>query len=508
MLATFGFVVLACRFLVVAAKSADSPIAFGLIVAGTAILTAFKPLDAFIAVSLLIPLVFGLGRAGLLAVLSPELLMFCAFGVTFVLQTAIRPATRQALWGEIALSRGWVTWFVAIVDLFAAWTIISFVWWLNGTFRGTNAHSFLSTQGTFNYSDPLFPVSDTLFWMTGWFYLRLMLFISGAAKNADEVGGVEISAAPGTVADPWLKGVIFSWAFWTAIFLSIQLVLMIPDGFAYNITYSIPTGMFHDPHSMGSVAASAGLGFFAAACSQRFRPAAVLSLLGLTMMLIVAISYSRAAWFAAIASLLLLSFAWRPRSATLLAFFTALVIGLLAWNADYVIKLNHRYLTRVIYLVRLDRLSENHEARLVVYRRAPSMIAAHPFLGHGPGSSRVASIAYVSQTDTWGPDFLHNTVLQTAVEQGIPAAILFALILVLPIATAARHWPTVRSDPLISGAAIAVLSYLLTQLTSNSLNIYVDQQFYFWSCVSILVVRLSQQRRSLQSTRPQITSHS
>jgi O-antigen ligase len=508
MLAMAGFVVLACRFLIVASRSADSSIAFGLIVAGTAILTAYKPIDSFVAVTLLLPLVFGLGRAGLLAVLSPELVMFCAFGLTFVIQAAMRPAMRRAMWGEIELFGGWPTWFLAIVDLLAIWTVISFAWWLTGRIEGGNVHSFFLTQGTFNYSDPLFPVSDALFWVTSWFYLRLLLFIACGTQKAADGSDPGNSPMLGTIAGPWLKGIILSWTLWMAVFLLIQLILKVPDGFDYNMAFSIPTGMFHDPHSMGSVAASAGFGLFAAACGLRFRSASVLSLLAVLLMVIVGISYSRAAWFAAIASLLLLSFAWRPRLATALTVFMALVIGMLAWRADDIIKLNHRYLTRVVYLVRLDRLSENHEARLEVYRRAPAMIAAHPFLGHGPGSSRVASIAYVSKNDTWGPDFLHNAVLQVAVEQGIPAAIFFALILVLPIAAAARNWRAIRGDPLTAGAAFAVVSYLLTQLTSNSLNIYVDQQFYFWSCMCILVVRLSQQGIGLQHRPPQITSRS
>ena len=118
------------------------------------------------------------------------------------------------------------------------------------------------------------------------------------------------------------------------------------------------------------------------------------------------------------------------------------------------------------------------------------MIAAHPLLGHGPGSSRVASAAFVSASDQWGPDFMHNTFLQTAVEQGLPAGSLYAVLVLLPLALALRRWKSVQSDPVAIGAFFALIAYLITQLTSNSLNFYIDQQFFFWSLSAVLLLRL------------------
>jgi O-antigen ligase len=118
------------------------------------------------------------------------------------------------------------------------------------------------------------------------------------------------------------------------------------------------------------------------------------------------------------------------------------------------------------------------------------MIAAHPLLGHGPGSSRVASAAFVAPGDTWGPDFMHNTVLQTMVEQGVPAGAVYAGLLLLPLALALARWGRVRADPVASGAFYGMVAYLITQMSSNSLNVYADQQFFFWSLAAILVLRL------------------
>jgi O-antigen ligase len=490
MLAGFGFVILSCSFLVGAERSADSTIGFGFIVAGTAVATAFWPVESFRAVSLLLPLVFGLGRAGLLAMPSPELLMFCAFGVTFVGQTAVRSDVRPALWGNGHFSRGWTVWFLGFLDLFVAWTMLSFIWWLHEKGGGVNVRTIFSAQAIMNYSDLLFPRSDTLFWLTGWVYFRVLLFTSTDDENEAVVHGGEASPTLHGLGARWLKWILFSWTIWTGIFLLVQLALKLPEGFAYNPSFLIPTGMFNDPHSMGSVSAALGLGLFACACRLKSPAALAYCLGGLVMMLVVAICYSRAAWFATIASLALLCLAWRPRLALVLCLVTASLIGLLAWRADYLIGLNRPYLTRMVYLVRLDRLPAIHEARLEVYRRAPAMIAAHPFFGHGPGSTRVASSGYVSATDLWGADFMHDTWLQVAVEQGIPAAILFSLALFIPLIVAARNWASVRRDYLAQGAAFAAVTYLLTQLTSNSLNIYIDQQFLYWTCTCLLVVRL------------------
>jgi len=140
--------------------------------------------------------------------------------------------------------------------------------------------------------------------------------------------------------------------------------------------------------------------------------------------------------------------------------------------------------------VRLDRLSDYHEARFTIYRRVPAMISAHPLLGHGPGSSRVASLPFVAYTDRIGPDFMHNAVLQAAVEQGFPAGAFLCALLALPLLAAARGWRTTRLDPVAGAACLALVAILLTQLTSNSLNVYLDQQFFLWTVTGLLLGRL------------------
>jgi len=102
----------------------------------------------------------------------------------------------------------------------------------------------------------------------------------------------------------------------------------------------------------------------------------------------------------------------------------------------------------------------------------------------------VASAAYLASGDQWGPDFMHNTVLQVAVEQGLPAGALYAALLLLPLAVALRRWESVRGDAVACGAFLAIVAYLLTQLSSNSLNVYADQQFFYWSVVALLLVRM------------------
>jgi hypothetical protein len=58
------------------------------------------------------------------------------------------------------------------------------------------------------------------------------------------------------------------------------------------------------------------------------------------------------------------------------------------------------------------------------------------------------------------------------------------------------RWRATRLDPVAGAACLATLAFLLTQLTSNSLNVYVDQQFFFWTLAGLLLARLSMRHES------------
>ncbi|HEY5079169.1 MAG TPA: O-antigen ligase family protein, partial [Opitutaceae bacterium] len=476
-LALLGYFLLCVRFLYTTAAAAASPLAFGVLAGGAGLAAAWSPLAAFEAFLVLLPLVFALGRAGMIGFGAPEMVVFACFSLVLIVRRLLwwRPGNGSA--GEgIDPTKGWEAWLLLAADLLAAWTLLSLLRWLPTLLGDPARLKAFGSQPVFGFSDRLFPVTDTLIWLMGWFFLRLLLVFDDGRRNRGSW-----ATPDGGVGERCLLLSLLSWAVWTPVFFLIQICLNLPDRFTYETAFAAPTSMFNDPHSMGSVSAALALGLLAASAGLAVRARVGAASLALGLLALVAVCYSRAAWLAACMGLVLFLFSVRPRLAVVFIGLVSCAAGAIAWRADDLLKLNWRYATRVVQFVRPGHLSDYHEARFEIYRRAPGMLAAHPLLGHGPGSSRVASEAFVAAGDRWGRDFMHNTVLQAAVEQGIPAGVLFAALLLLPLALAARRWRKVCEDPVALGSSVALFTYLITQMSSNSLNVYLDQQLFYWS---------------------------
>ena len=498
--AAVGYIALALRFLVVTGLHADSPAAFLLVVGGAAAVAAWSPLAAFRAFALLFPFLFGLERMNLLAFSSADAVAFAALSLAAMSRAGCTWIGRRgARRDEPELPRLGQNLLMA-ADLLAAWTVISLSWWLRGRAEDVAALKSVLIQPIFGFSDPLFPVTDTLIWLMGWYFLRQVILgaTRRTGKEAETPGG---ALGPLGTQDGWLCLCLMSWALCTLVFLYLQDGLGLIDGFNYDKAFSVPTSMFNDSHTFGGVSASLAVGLLAWTKGGRPRARILAALLAAALLGCVIVCYSRAAWFAAAVAVGLYLALRHRRLACVLAAFLAMAVGLVAWRADDLIKLNRPYLTRLVYSVRLDRLSDSNEARFANYRRIPAMIEAHPLLGHGPGSSRVSSLPYVAYTDLTGPDFMHDAVLQSAVEQGVPAGLLLCVVLGLPLACAALRWRTTRLDPVAEAACLALLAFLLTQITSNSLNIYLDQQFYLWTVTGLLMGRLCLRREQGETAR-------
>jgi len=490
--ACLGYFALCGRFLIVTGRTCDSAGAFALVVGATAVVTWWNPRAAFEAFLLLLPLVFALGRLGILAFGAPEMVVFASMSVVLMVRWLCLRLSRNGRLARDTISRPlWERRLVLLADLLAAWTLFSLIRPLPEILREPAHRGALWGQAIFGFSDPMFPVTDTLIWLTGWFFLRLLLAGdgNGMLRRSSAAPGTD-SAQSGGPTDRFMLMSMSSWAACTLTFFLVQVVLGLPEGFGYVGNFGAPTSMFSDPHSLGSVAAALALSLlgYRGLRAGSARIGAVC--LAISLLVLVCLCYSRAAWLASIVTLGLLLHSWRPSLAVGFAGAIFILLGLVAWKADGLLTLDHRYLARLVYLVRPDRAVDYRDARVEIYRRAPAMIAAHPLLGHGPGSSRVASAAFMAPGDTWGPDFMHNTVLQTTVEQGVPAGVLYAGLLLLPLALALARWGSVRADALASGAFYGMIAYMITQMSSNSLNVYADQQFFFWSLAAILVFRL------------------
>jgi O-antigen ligase len=87
------------------------------------------------------------------------------------------------------------------------------------------------------------------------------------------------------------------------------------------------------------------------------------------------------------------------------------------------------------------------------------------------------------------PNFAHNFLLQMAAELGIPVAALFLALILFTLwqgykSSGAREKfqvPGAKFQDLeMLGVTMALVAYLITQMTANALNIYVSNQFFFW----------------------------
>jgi O-antigen ligase len=181
----------------------------------------------------------------------------------------------------------------------------------------------------------------------------------------------------------------------------------------------------------------------------------------------------------------------------------------------------------------LEKPSSKAPDRLNLYHKAIDMIRERPIAGHGIGSFYLTSVRFSrsGNPNAEVPDFAHNFLLQMATELGVPVAALFlALILFAlwqgyrksgarkkfqvpsPFAEASadrsskfqdieaenpeaggekwkaesgsRDGRTGRQsngqDCATLGVTMALVAYLITQMTANALNIYVSNQFFFW----------------------------
>jgi len=144
-------------------------------------------------------------------------------------------------------------------------------------------------------------------------------------------------------------------------------------------------------------------------------------------------------------------------------------------------------------LIRVESLSKKSSARFEIYHKALGMIKSRPWTGFGSGAFYLTSPKFALKNDSMGaePNFAHNFILQFAAELGIPATLLFCSI----IGTAWRKgFRLSRSalkdkngDRVPLALFLALTTYLITQMTANSLNIYVSHQFLFWFLIAALL---------------------
>ncbi len=239
-------------------------------------------------------------------------------------------------------------------------------------------------------------------------------------------------------------------------------------------------GPFEDIHAFGSVIGALLVGTLCCLCANRSGWAVATIALG--AIVLVGLSYSRATWLWAGVGIMGVVFLRCPRWLSLALVIIGLgLVGALHGIVPKLRELNQPYATRFADLVQVERWSQQDAPRLHYYRQAFGLIRARFWFGHGTGSSRRVS-----------GDFTHNFLLQSAVENGLPAMGFLLLGLggaMLPSLRALRRRvASVETKALLAAA----ITYLGTQLTANAINIYPTQVFFFWALLAMLY--LSAQR--------------
>ena len=301
----------------------------------------------------------------------------------------------------------------------------------------------------------------------------------------------------------WVSPVFTVYIVTIAVFFVIQLIFHVPEGWNWVNT---PEGLigagfqapYEDISSFGSVIVSLFI-FFATTLGVAPTRKFAINLLGCVCLLVMVVaSWSRATWLAGSVFLLVIAVLRLPRlwTAALILIFIAAVVVINA-NANRPSWINQPYLSRLVALARLENPTNKDAGRLNLYKKAARMIHHRPCVGHGIGSFYLTSVVYAQPNDPNGatPDFAHNVFLQIAAEEGVSIAALFGGLTAWTIGCGFRTWLRQRTSTakcsadalLILGVTMALGVYLQTQMTANSLNVYVSNQFFFWFQMSAIL---------------------
>lgn len=114
----------------------------------------------------------------------------------------------------------------------------------------------------------------------------------------------------------------------------------------------------------------------------------------------------------------------------------------------------------------LEQALASQAARLQLQERAIALTLRHPFLGVGVNNFESAVEVMVQETlhEKSGWQVAHNTYLQMAAENGIPAFIFYVWSLILCLKMNIQSYRTCRKTPQLSGAVTQSFALILTSL--------------------------------------------
>jgi len=448
------------------------------------------------------PWLSGLSQTKLLASASPLFLGFSTLWLGNLTRRGVagrNPATMAAR----AEFKSTTHWVILAVDLLSAALLVSAVATLWPQRHEPNLWSTLSKSSGLGFGDRYYAMHSAFLWLQGLFFFKLLL-TSGKSDRVEgyEAGDSLNSSAieptpkqqPATNESPlakWIAPVIIAYVIPLLGFSAFQFFYKIPDLYLDAFLLS----PYEEIHSLGGVAVTVWAGLLAMITARR-KSLWAAQLVGFgAMITLLVMTYSRATWLAAAIGVFLL--------VSLRLKFKWMVLVMLAstalwWTANESAKkggvwANNRFMVRLHSLIRVENLSTKSSVRFEIYHKALGMIQSRPWTGHGSGSFYLTSPKFAFKNDPLSaePNFAHNFIVQFAAELGIPATLLFCSLIGAAWCKGFRLTRAAlkqkNGDRVPLALFLALTTYLITQMTANSLNIYVSHQFLFWFLIAALL---------------------
>lgn len=548
----YGCFLLLCLRFLVAAVCSGYPYTEGwttlvLIVGGVG-LGAWNTVAVLFAFIAAVPLLNGLGYVGLEGIASPPCLVFaslfvgislrrfaawCACPVVLSNRVTVSPsngATASRFDSRPAKTVQLVT------DVLITIVLVSFAMQIVRHLGVADFWMKFWTMPVLGYGDPAYFVSSAYVSLEGLFLFRLLCF-----------GQTRLAA--------WVKPVFIIYGLTLATFMMIQVELRVPDPLLPYSPWTSVVSPLEDIHSFGSFAVSI-FAFFGASWPKRsWAQTTRTSVWTIGLLGLVIASWSRATWLVGVICLLLIGGIrfgkrWTIISVALLA----LALVEINQSAKHELRTHNAYLERLASLALWQNPESKIPTRIYLYKKAVSMICEHPMMGGGVGSFYLSSVRFAWPGDPNAnvPNFAHNFLLQLAAELGLPVTALFAALIGYALWRGFRRWrgnegerdrgrergsagedeservgrsdgPTVLPSDGVTvrrchvgtvrqyygateegltmlGITMALVAYLITQMTANALNIYVTNQFLFWFLMAALLAGARSDPPSLQTS--------
>ena len=517
-----GFALLCLRYLhAVGAENGSMIGPLGLLLIAAAGLGAWRPRTTLFAFAVAMPLLNGLPILGVTGC-SPSA-VFAALWLGWMAQQLFSSAAKDPK--EQAGPPAHPAALLA-TDLLITALLLSLGAQLWRHHHDAQFWTILLRHTAAGFGDPYYFLHSAFIWLQGLFWFRALLLTwqpgtwnaglknTGRALDRSTDGNEQLRCALTKDDRPRSRGALIA--------IKIRLVFLSTAGLTAIFTLSGYKSMltenwvgvgflsaYEDIFSFGGFAAAVLVFAVAALAKKNWGNLSgqILYIAGVAGLVV--FSWSRGIWLAAGVFLLIVAWFRLPRWCTMVVLaMTAVAVGAINLQAKKPAWQNHAYLARLVSLVRIEKLADKSSGRLDLYHKAFGMIRERPLLGHGIGSFYISSPRYAKAVDQatlkrlqefYGssynaPNFAHNVFLQIAAEQGVVVAVLFAGLVGWTLWRGVRAWQATggRQAPVIPGdrnseerltllgTTLALGVYVQTNLTSNSLNIYASNQFFFW----------------------------